>query len=636
MGHAFGNAEPLVPAYYWAGKGSAIVHHRKGFGRPVNARAYREAYSPERLAWLRDAFGVNCVFLAFNWGLPPEIEEDDWDAFAQAAATAHELGMRAVAYVQPSNAMAMGSYAHKRWYATTPKGKRIPYYNGRYFTCLNNPEWRETVLCRVKRAVAAGADGIFLDNCAFGGMPVPLSRDFTAFAGCFCARCQASFGEWQRARGMPIRPVPRLFRPGRDPHAREFAHWRAWVLLEFLRTVKATIKQVDPGVVLLTNTVGAVNVNTYNVFGVDLPEIARVVDWLFVENLQSPRSEAGLLVQNAGTYKLLQSLNPSAPTLSIAYERGIGVDGVPPPATFSRTLAEGYAAGGVPVVRAAEYIEDGQWTLLEPPRHDAQARAVRRVVSFAREHPEVFRDRRSAARVGVYVPPNLAWRGDVFPEAPLDYLGVIQALIAAAIPFQILTSLATLEGIDALVTPSEAAPPPGYSGRVVPYSELGIRKNRQSLFDYFAGPLEPALRVLGPRVIDGYYSRVHVRRFVDRLDLLFRLVFRDQFEPLEMDSAQKVALASTNPVSIRADGYVYADLWSSAPGRLQLHLVNYENRPVRVRVTAANHVLTGAITPDGRSSHGGSELFLSDYAVLDWEAVTLPAGVPGVETRVGA
>jgi hypothetical protein len=90
--------------------------------------------------------------------------------------------------------------------------------------------------------------------------------------------------------------------------AREFAHWRAWTLTDFLRELRDAMRRADPRVVLLTNTFGAVNVDTYHLFGVDLPELAHVVDWLFVENLQSPRAArggvAGVLVQNAGTFKL--------------------------------------------------------------------------------------------------------------------------------------------------------------------------------------------------------------------------------------------------------------------------------------------------------------------------------------------
>ncbi|MGE0228281.1 MAG: hypothetical protein AB7I38_08040 [Dehalococcoidia bacterium] len=606
--------EPLTPAYYWAGRGSATVHRLKGFDLAVDEAAYDQAYSVERLRWLRNA-GVNMLFLSYNWGLPPEMERDDWAAFSEVASTAHDLGIRAAAYVQPSNAFALGSFAARDWYAVTPKGKRIPYYNGRFFTCLNDEAWRTTVLERVADAIARGADAVFLDNCAFGGMPIPLSRDYTAFAGCYCARCQASFGRWMEARDLPARGVPRLFRPMRDPDAREFAHWRAWTLTEFLRTIRDTMLELDPRVVLLTNTVGAVNVNTYNLFGVDLPELAHVVDWLFVENLQSPRADQRHLVHNAGTFKLLQSLKPEASTLSISYERGIGIDGVPPARTFTRTLSEAYAAGGVPVVRATEYIEDRTWTVLQPEHHAAQLDAVRDVVDFVRGRSDLYLERRSAATVAVYVPPGLGWRGDVYPDHGSDFLAVIQALIGAAIPFRVVTRPSDLEGVRALLVPAGVEPPRDNEVLTIPFEQLGIRKRRRSLLDYFVSPGEPVLRRAGPWVVDGYFSHIHVRRFIDRLDLLFRLVFRDQFAVRTMTPAAAALLRGVQPFVVSADGPVYADLWENEAG-LQLHLVNYGERPVRVQVTNSDARAARVITPAGETPFEGRDLLLDTYALI--------------------
>lgn len=618
-------SDQLVPAYYWAGSGSEFVHRLKGFGRPVDSQAYSRAYDASRLQWLRDAFGVNLAFLSYNWGLPDETEQADWAAFETAASRAHALGMKVAAYVQPSNAVAVGSYAAKDWYAVTPRGKRIPYYNGRFFTCLNHEGWRQTVVARVRGALNAGADAIFLDNCAFGGMPVPLSRDYTAFAGCYCSRCHESFRRWQRARNLPADPVPRLFRPGRDPVAREFAHWRAWTLTDFLREIRGIVDAHKPGAWLLTNTVGAVNVNTYNVFGVDLPEIAHIVDALFVENLQSPRADGKLLVQNAGTFKLLQSLKPDAPTLSISYERGIGVDGVPGPSTFARSMAEGYAAGGVPVVRAAEYIEQGAWTLLQPGRHEVEAAATRSVVDFVRSNPSMFNGRRNAAAVAVLVPPGLAWRGDVFPAHGSDYLGVIQALLGAAIPFQVVSSPEQAAGAGALVVPA-GVPLPAFDGIVLRYDDLGVRRRRRSLFDYFAAPLEPLFRTFGPPVIDGYFSRVHIRRFVDRLDLLFRLVFRDQFEYLSMSPTITRILRSLGPCEVEASSPVYADLWENRTG-LQLHLVNYSEAPVRVSVRIPGAERVEVSTPRSGPRALSAAFSFERYAVVRWVPASAESSV---------
>jgi hypothetical protein len=610
-------AVPVAPVYYWAGEGSAIVHRLKGFRFDVDEAAYAAAYAPERLRWLHDTAGADFLFLSYNWGLPPELESADWAGFATATNEAHRLGLGVAAYVQPSNAVAVGSYAARDWYATTPKGKRIPYYAGRFFTCLHHPGWRQTVHERVAGAIEAGADAVFLDNCAFGGMPIPLSRDYTAFAGCYCPRCQRSFRDWQAARGEPPTGIPRLFRPGRDPVAREYAHWRAWTLTDFLREIRDAMRRRDPRVLLLTNTFGAVNVNTYNLFGVDLPEVAQVVDWLFVENLQSPRAGEGVLVQNAGTFKLLQSLRPGAPTLSISYEKGIGVDAVPPPRVFRRTLAEAYAAGGVPVIRVGEYIEHDAWTLLQPGRHEAQVAAAREIAEFVRAHPGVFEGRRSAAAVAVYVPPGLGWRGDVFPREGSDFLGVLQALVGAAIPFRVVGGFADLDGIRALLLPAGTRAPSGFRGLVLRYDELGIERRPRTMFDYFGRPLEPVVRRVGPWIVDGYFSRVHVRRLVDRLDLIFRFVFAGGARLHALAPAVANRLRALHPVSVFAAGPVYADLWRTATG-LQLHLVNYGDAPVRVDLVSALGAPSRLLTPAGAAEPRGGRLELDTYAVLEW------------------
>lgn len=567
---------PLVPAYYWAGTGSMVIHRLKGFGRPVDGEAYRRAYEPERLRWLRDRARVNCVFLAYNWGLPPEIEREDWRAFERAARACHELGMLAAAYIQPSNAALMGSFAERDWWALTPKGKRIPYYNGRFFTCLNDEEWRDWVLERALDACALGADVLFFDNCAFGGMPIPLSRDYTAFAGCACRRCQERFAAWQLGQGLEPVPLPRLFRPGRDPGARRYAAWRADTLTAFLRGIVEEVRFAYPGTRFVTNTVGGVNVNTFNVFGADLPAIAEFMDWLFVENLQSPRAEGRTLVQNAGTFKLLRALKPGAPALSIAYERGIGVDGPPAPAVFGRIAAEGFAAGGAPVVRVAEYIRDGRWTLLQPGADDARLEAAGTAARIAAQFAGNGARREEAAQVGVYVPDAIGWRGDLYPGGEDDYLAVVQALVGAAIPFRVIGERTPPCDLGVLLCPGNAEPPDWYAGRVMRFAELGMRRQGRPLLGWLGGPIEPVARVLGPQLVDAYYSRVHVRRFVDRLDLLFRLVFGNRFEHVPLEAGVARVLAATNPVQVRLERPGFVDLWRGGEG-LEVHLVSYDD-----------------------------------------------------------
>ncbi|WP_322795150.1 hypothetical protein [Tepidiforma sp.] len=606
----------LAPAYYWAGRGSALVHRLKGFGRPVDGQAYLDAYRPERLRWLRDAGGVNAVFLAYNWGLPPEIEADDWRAFERAARWCHELGMLAIAYIQPSNAVSMGSFAGRGWYALSARGRRIPYYNGRYFTCLNDPAWRDWVVERCLDAGARGADGLFFDNCAFGGMPIPLSRDYSGFAGCACGRCREPFAAWQEAQGLAVLDLPQLFRPGRDEAARRYATWRAEVLTRFFEEVTRVTRDAFPNIRCLTNTVGGVNVNTFNVFGVDLPRLAGLMDWLFVENLQSPRADGRELVQNAGTYKVLRALKPGAPALSICYERGIGVDGKPPPWTFARIAAEGLAAGGSPVLRAGEYVEDGCWALLAPGKDDRRLEAWGEMLRQAARWRGAPRE--EAARVGVFVGDSLAWRGDLYPGGDDDFLLVVQALIGAGIPLRVIGERTPPCDLGVLLLPGKAPPPPWYAGRVLRFAELGLPARRDgALFRWLAGPLEPIARFAGPKVVDAYYQRVHVRQFVDRLNLLYRFVFGDRYRRVPMDDGVRAMLAATNPVHVRLRGDGFVDLWSSGD-RLELHAANYGPGPLVVELVRTPRGRVMAVS--GCRPAGESAFQVETYGVVAIEA----------------
>ncbi|WP_322819779.1 hypothetical protein [Tepidiforma sp.] len=612
----------LVPAYYWAGQGSMLIHRMKGFGREVDRVAYWRAYDAERLRWLRDRGGVNCVFSSYNWGLPPELEAADWRAFERAARICHDLGMMAAAYIQPSNAAPLGSFARKGWYAVTPKGKRIPYYNGRAFTCLNEESWRAWVLERCLDACDRGADVLFFDNCAFGGMPIPLSRDYTAFAGCACERCRERFSVWQEAAGLSVLPLPRLFRPGRDEAARRFAAWRAGTLTAFLRGIVEEVRAVYPETKFVTNTVGGVNVNTFHVFGVDLPAIAGFMDWLFVENLQSPRAGGRTLVQNAGTFKLLGALRPGAPALSIAYERGIGVDGPPPPEVFARIAAEGFAAGGAPVLRASEYVVGGRWTLLEPGSDDVRVGAFGQVVAAYAALVEAGGRRREAARVGVFVPDAVGWRGDLYPGGEDDYLAVIQALVGAGIPFQVIGERHDPRDLGCLLVPGGVAPPGWFRGRVMRFAELGLAVPKGRLLGWLGGPLEPVVRVVGPRVVDGYYSRVHVRRFVDRLDLLMRLVFGGRFLRVSMPDSTRRLLAAMNPVQVELSGPGYVDLWEGDHG-LELHVVNYGVSPIRAEVRGRE--ILSLASMDGGRLLGRERVEVTSFAVVHLEACAVAA-----------
>lgn len=132
---------------------------------------------------------------------------------------------------------------------------------------------------------------------------------------------------------------------------------------------------------------------------------------------------------------------------------------------------------------------------------------------------------------------------------------------------------------------------------------------------------ERLLAKVGPWVVDGYYSRVYVRRFVDRLDLLFRLVFRDQFAPVDIDRRVAAWLRSRLPCTVESRGPVYADLWRTERG-LHLHLVNYGDTPVEVDVHTAMGEPAEVVASDKGAARAtqSRRVTVDNYAVVAIEA----------------
>lgn len=603
----------LAPAYYWAGAGSARIHRLKGFTLRVDEDEYLAAYHEDRLRWLASA-GVNLLFLSYNWGLPPELERRDWLDFEVAAARAHRLGLEVAAYVQPSNAADVGSYASSGWWALTPEGQRIPYYNGRYFTCLSNPAWRQTVRERAVDAVFRGADAVFLDNCCFGGMPIPLGADTTGFAGCACLRCQAAFKDWLSREGLPASSIPRVLRAAANPAVEHYFRWRAGVVTSLLRETRQAVHAARPSAVVLTNTFGAASVDAFAMFGVDMVSVAREVDWLFVENLQSPRVSAGRLTQNAGTFKVLRALKPSAPALSISYERGTGVDPVPPPRAFARIAAEAFAAGGTPVLRAGEYVTAGAWTHLRPVHHDEQLRAWRSMTDFVSANPALFANRRSAAGLALVLPADAQLaRGGV-----AEVMAVAEALVAATIPFRVVQDGQRLDGVTVAVGPTGGRPP-GWDGEWLAYAQL-VPPRASAPNERLLAFVEPLLRRVGPALLRAYYQQRLVRKAADRLDALVRVAAVGQSRVVPLPLPMRRRLRAASPVRAVADSPVYADLWQ-CPAGLALHLVNYGDQPARVRVAQPRLDAARLLTPRGDASVLRSGVVTLDrYAVLAWAA----------------
>jgi hypothetical protein len=179
--------------YLWAGAGTVRMNRLKFRDAPVDEAVHLEAHTPTGARRMAEEAGFNWVYLTYDWGFPPEIEKEDWQAFRQAAEVYHASGMGVFGYIQTSNYVWTGSYRAKDWYARDPRGRPFYYYTGRYMSCWRHPEWIEHLREMVRGVIESGADGVFFDNPWHASQPFLLGGAWLGSTGCYCPLCRAAF-----------------------------------------------------------------------------------------------------------------------------------------------------------------------------------------------------------------------------------------------------------------------------------------------------------------------------------------------------------------------------------------------------------------------------------------------------------
>lgn len=620
------------PVYFWAGEATAHFQRLKFPDIAVDETAHTDGITPEGMARLADA-GFNRVFLAANWGFPPEIEERYWAEFAEAARHARAHGLRPIAYVQASNAVALGSYRDRDWYAVTPAGGRIPYYSGRYMTCLNSPDWRAEVAARVETLIEAGADGIYFDNVWMGATPWILGATYGGFAGCFCARCRTAC---TAATGTAI---PRTVRPD-DVASRTYLRWRADRVTRRLSDWAARARECRPGIPVAANACAAVMRNAYVLFGIDYAAWSEVLDLVVVEDVALPRHHEGRpgrarLSQAAITAKAARSVASDRPVCTVSYDRGIGLDRLPAPRPYLQALAEAAACDAIGVLKGTEYLDrDGRFTVITAPGFEDLRAASAGFQGWLEARCELFRGRRSAAPVGLLYPYRAAL--DRWERWAPGFFAAAAALIDQGIPFRVVGDATTPEevaGLSTLVVPGdrdEADRPP---------LAAALRRQGARVIevppDFWSAPFGPRppfflrtgrLRRWVGRLFTGahraYFTRPVLRRLFHRTRLI-NLAMQSPYFRIPRESVRFLELLEpvTGP-RVRAPHPVLVEYWRR-DGERQLHLVNYGASGVTVRVEGTPAGEPELVTPNTatrvtESGSGALSLTLDLYGILIW------------------
>jgi hypothetical protein len=611
------------PVYLWAGPGTVRMNRLKFMGAPVDEAVHADAHTPVAVRRMSEEAAFSWAYLMYDWGFPPEVEQEDWLEFRRAAEVYHRAGMQVFGYVQFSNCAYDGSFRDKDWYALDPKGRPFFYYTGRYMTCWTHPEWLDHLRGIVRGIVEAGADGVFFDNPWHGIQPLNLGGVWMGPAGCHCARCQAAF------RRVAEIEIPAQIAPESDEASRRYLRWRAEQVTGTMAMLADYARSLDPEVVISANDFDAVMRPSYLIYGIDLASLAGVQDVVMIEDYGLPRwgdgadGRAPVLVNNALTLRTARALIGDTPLSTDPYDQGIGFDGVYSPRRFRQGIAEAAACGATMVVKGTEYVEDGEFTLLTAERFGPQRKAIGNLHRWLAGQAGLYQERENAARVGLLHPGDALWQawGQL---APL-YFGAGQTLLAAAIPWRVVAGKPHLADLDLLLCfgaiPDEGAVPPGL--RVVPVQELpGWAPRPLSFLARHRGLRSAVSRLVG-WLFQSYFRWRWWRQLVDRLGLqhffwqtpFFRL------PPVPAREALLEALGERPYPRVMAGAPVLAEVWRKGKG-WQLHLVNYGAGPQPVTVEFGQPVRGTILSPDGPAGvvlEGQSvEIGLDVYAVLDY------------------
>jgi hypothetical protein len=620
------------PVYLWAGPGTVRMNRLKFMDAPVDEAVHTEGHTPLGARRIAQEAGFSWVYLMYNWGFPPETEQEDWEAFRQAVEVYHAAGMQVFGYVQFSNCVYDGSFRDKDWYALDPRGRPFYYYTGRYMTCWRHPDWLDHLRGIVRGIVKAGSDGVFFDNPWHGIQPLHLGGAWMGPAGCYCSRCRAAFREATELE------MPEEIAPRGDEASHHYVSWRAKQVTETLAMLAGYARSLNPNVVISANDFDAIMRPSHLVYGIDLATLAEVQDVIMIEDYGLPRwQEAGarntsaLLVNNALTLRTARALIGDTPLSTDPYDKGIGFDAVYPARRFRQGIAEAAACGATMVVKGTEYVQDGVFTLLTAERFAPQRAAIGRIHRWLASRADLYQGRQNAARVALCYPGEALWQ-DWDRLAPL-YFGAGQTLLAAGIPWRVVTLDGDLDGLDVLFCFSGVVPGNGRPRglRVVSVPDVpgwqpsspSFLARHQSLRSVVSGPVG--------WLFQSYFRWRWSRQLVDRLGLV-HFFWQTPFFRLPPAQAQEALLATLGErpyPHVRADVPLLAELWRRGE-EWQLHLVNYAAGPQHVTVEFSHPVHGLIMSPDepveGVKGAGGEfratslEVALDVYTVLQYTA----------------
>jgi len=567
---------------------------------PVDEFAHHEVHAPAGAHRVVHTMAHNWVHLMYDWGFPPEIELEDWDAFEQAALVYHEAGAKVFAYIQTSNCVYEGSFRQKDWYAANPRGKKITYftYSGRYMACLSNPEWRRHLQDLIAGAIERGADGVFFDNIFQGDQPISMFGAWLGNTGCHCFLCQRRYLE------ETGEAIPTVIQP-QDPDFVRYLRWRANQVTQLIAEMAAYAKERQPGTPVSANDFDPVLRDSYLLYGIDLRALAEKQDIVMIEGFGLPLWEdhpKPRLANGALTIRTARAIAGAAAHLSIlSYDVGIGFDPVYPARRYQQGIAEAAACGVSMTTKGTEYHDGTEMTVLTASEYAPVHTALGKVHTWLEANAQLFgADRQNVAPVGLLYPGDTLWL-DWHRVAPL-YFGAGQALTVEGIPWRVIQPGDSLEHMQAILgfdrdTLASILPVPGAKAVLVPELEFWSPAPPSSVGE---NALLRKVATSGVRAGLKAYSDSKLARQVMDWAGLPKIITQSPLYFVPERRARKAlldALPSGISPRLQAENPALIEVWE-AQETPQVHVVNYAPHPQRVQIQFQSPVRGRVLSPD--------------------------------------
>ena len=627
------------PIYLWAGPGTIRMNRLKFMNAPVNEAVHLEAHTLTGATRVAQEAYCNWAYLTYDWGFPPEIEREDWEAFKKAVPVYHAADVRVFGYVQLSNYVDAGSYHKKEWYAVDPQGRPFYYYTGRYMACWQHPDWRDHLKQMVWGVVSAGADGVFLDNPWYGTQPRQFGGVWLGGAGCYCERCRAAYRD---TTGLEL---PTELNPAGDENSRTYLRWRADQVTQTVAMLADYARSLNPQIVISMNDFDAVMRPSFVTYGIDLEALSEVQDVMMIEDFALPRWQPesddapARLINNALTVRVARALLGETPLSVDPYDRGIGFDEVYPPRRFRQGIAEAAASGASMVVKGTEFVEpDGAFTLLTAEAYTPQREAIGALHRWLAQHAALYEDAENVAEVALFHPGDALWQRWTRVAAP--FFGAAQTLTYARRPWRVVTAEDELAGLKVLL---HVTPLPKDVTRPLEMKTVNVLD-----LEGWDPPPAPYLarhpfnRRFTTRFIEAafraYFRYRWARRLIDRSGLPQNHFMQTPHFDLPTPDQQEAllnAVGARGYPRVDAEAPILVERWQRADQH-QLHLVNYADAPQMVEVTFKRPIEGRLLAPYAEPTTLEGECFevpVDVYAVVTYRAPmgrsTPPAGPAG-------